>query len=302
MVSKFKRYENEEQKRNFVAECEARFEAQLDAATEKIAEHCDDRIITLSGPTCSGKTTTANKLTREFTEYGKLVHIISIDDFYLNRDVLNGRAGEIGGKIDYDSVNTIDIVTLEKCVEDIFAGGEVMLPKYDFHTGMRSGYDKLVVSDRDLFIFEGIQAVYPEITALFKIHPYTSIYISVAEDLELDGDVFSSFDIRFFRRMVRDYNFRNARPEFTFKIWESVRANEDVSIIPYAHKSDIIINSLLAYELGAIKPYLIKILGLVEKSSEYYDRAQEIIRRFEGIEEVSSEYIPKSSVYREFLG
>ncbi|NLK39575.1 MAG: hypothetical protein GX303_04930 [Clostridiales bacterium] len=302
MVSNIKKFKDEDEKRRFVAECEARFEAQLDAATEKIAANSDVRIITLSGPTCSGKTTTANKLTRVFTEYGKIVHIISIDDFYLNRDVLNNRSMAEGGKIDYDSVHTIDLVTLEACVEDIFEGGWVKLPRYDFVSGTRSGYEEIEISDRDLFIFEGIQAVYPEITDLFNLHPFISIYISVAEDLYLDGDCFSRFDIRFFRRLVRDYNFRNARPEFTFKIWESVRSNEDVSIIPYENVSDIILNSLLPYELGVIKPYLIEILGLIDKDSEYYERAQAIVRRFDDIEEISRDYIPEYSVYREFLG
>lgn len=296
-----KRFKSEEDKKVLVLAWEARFEAQLDGAVAKIAAADGVRIITLSGPTCSGKTTTANKLTRDFTEYGKLVHIISIDDFYLNRDVLNDRAA-VGGKIDYDSVHTIDLVTLQTCVEDIFAGRRVKLPRYDFVTGRRVGYEELSVSERDLFIFEGIQAVYPEIVALFNRHPYVSVYISVAEDLNLEGEVFDRFDIRFFRRLVRDYNFRNAPPEFTFRIWESVRANEEASIIPYEHLCDIRLNSLLPYELGVIKPDLVRILELVEKDSAYYGEARAIIRRFADIEEISRDYIPENSVYREFLG
>lgn len=292
----------EAEKKAYVMECEKSFEHSLDIAVERLLGEKDNKIITLSGPTCSGKTTTANKIVSEFEERGKRVHVISIDDFYYDRDVLVKRSEKSGTPLDFDSVSTIDLKELKRTIDEIFEGKTVLVPTFDFKSGKRTEMRKYELDERDVFVFEGIQAVYPEVTALFGDHPYLSVFVYVCEELCVGDQIFDKNEIRFFRRLVRDYNFRNADPEFTFKLWEGVRANEESYILPFFDDCTVLLNSLMPYELGMIKPYVVSLLAKIKADSPYYDYARRTMRRFEHIEEISREYIPQNSVYREFLG
>ena len=292
----------ESDKRDYVLSCEHRFECAIDDAVAAVVRDRDCRMVTLSGPTCSGKTTTANKLVKDLTAEGRKVHVISIDDYYYDRDRLMEIARKNGDEIDFDSPITIDIDTLRRTVDAISEGREVFVPKYDFKSGRRSGFEKYQTDESDTFIFEGIQAVYPNVKALLGGHDYLSIFISVENGLLLDGRCFSNEEIRFYRRLVRDYNFRNASPEFTFNIWESVRENEEENILPNSADCDVRLDSLLPYELSMIKPYLLPLLAQIERDSKYYGTAQRARERLDGIEVISRDFMPENSVYREFLG
>ncbi|MBR2340531.1 MAG: hypothetical protein IKA74_06860 [Clostridia bacterium] len=300
-IAKYK-FSDESEKREYVHECDGVFEAQLDSAVEKISEIESLRVITLSGPTCSGKTTTAAKLVSELTAKGKKVHVISIDDFYYNRDFLVERAKKEGTSLDFESVRTIDLHALSEVIEEIFDKDFVILPKYDFESGTRKSEQRLEIDDSDIFIFEGIQALYPEVTALLSHHNFVSVYVSVAESLSVGSAVFDANEVRFFRRLVRDYNFRGSSPEFTFEIWKSVRENEDKNIYPYCTGCDVRLNSLLGYDISMLKPYLIPLLDSIESGSEYYGIAQDMIKKMAHIEEINSDYMPDISVFHEFLG
>ena len=204
--------------------------------------------------------------------------------------------------VDFDSIKSIDLDTLKISIDEICAMGTVFIPAFDFEKGKRVGGKEYFIDENDIFIFEGIQALYPEVTALFDGRHSISIYVSVEESLKVGDEIFSPNEIRLFRRLVRDYKFRNASPEFTFKIWDGVRQNENKNIFPYCDKCDIRINSLLEYEISMIKPYLIPILDSIGKSSEYYGKAQDIINKMKYVSEISSEYMPCESVFHEFLG
>ncbi|MBR7184369.1 MAG: hypothetical protein IKD37_02040 [Clostridia bacterium] len=289
--------------RAYVDRCEADFEAQLNAACDAVCAVEGLKLIGLSGPTCSGKTTTANKLIANLSRHGRTVHIVSIDDFYYDRNVLNERAEATGQEIDYDSIDTIDFEALREVVREIFTDESTVVPRYDFKTGKRSGYIEYEYDDNDLFIFEGIQAIYPEIVELFKPYCYRSIYICAESPIELNGQIFEPTEIRFMRRMVRDYNFRAASPEFTYFLWESVRANEDLHIYPYAHTADIRINSTMPYELNMLTPYLIPLLNQIKPNSEYYAAARALLARIDAanIMPIPSAYMAGNSLYHEFL-
>ena len=295
-------FSGEEDKRAYVAECEKKFEHALDCAVEKIISAESNRIITLSGPSCSGKTTTANKIVSEFEERGKRVHVISIDDFYYDRDYLIKQAEKNGTSLDFDSAETIDLDELEKTIESIFSEDSVKIPVFDFKSGKRIKEKEFILDDKDIFVFEGIQAVYPEVTRLFKAHPYFSVFAYVCEDLKVGDHIYDKNTVRFFRRLVRDYNFRNATPEFTFKLWESVRQNEERNILPFVDDCDVLLNSLMPYEINMLKPYLVPLLSEISESSVHFAYASEMLEKLEGLEEISREYIPSNSVYREFLG
>ena len=286
----------------FVDRCEHAFETQLDNVAKQVASDRKLHIIALSGPTCSGKTITANKLIRELEAAGKNVHLISIDDFFKERDVLN-RESEIAEDSgpDYDSVNAIDLGLLTDCTESILAGRPTVLPHYDFVSGKRGVRESVDPDERSIFIFEGIQAIYPEVTSLFGGR-YKSVFISVADDLEVNGIYYKRRDIRLMRRLVRDYKFRGAAPEFTFYIWRSVAVNEDRCILPYADSTDIQINSLMPYEPFLLKSELTSILPSVTDTSKYYPKALEILEKLNKLESIPAGLVPKNSVLREFIG
>lgn len=295
-------FKNEKEKADFIIKCDRAFDRKLASAAKRVSSVDGLKALTLSGPTCSGKTTTAKKLTECFGNLGKNVHIISIDDFYLDRDVLNARAdADPETEIDYDSFETIDFEAFCKCVDEIFSYKKVHIPKYDFKLGKRSGYIGINCSDDDLFVFEGIQAVYPHIREVLPKHAVKSIFVNVESAIVCAGEIFEPNEIRLYRRIVRDFNFRSASPEFTLYLWESVRANEEKNIFPYANTADVVIDSAMPYDLNIIKPYLMNVLGGVPETSAYADKAAEIRVKFKNVEEISGEYIAPTSLYKEFI-
>ena len=295
-------FAGEAEKRAYVESCEAGYEAALDDAVARVVANPDCRIITLTGPTCSGKTTTARKLISEFSEAGRNVHVISIDDFYYDRAVLIERARKSGGAIDFDSPSTIDMDTFATTVNDIFAGRPARLPRFDFKKGRRTEYETVQPNGHDVYIFEGIQAIYPEVTAHFAGHLYFSVFAFAAKGISVLGEEIDRTELRLLRRLVRDYNFRGASPVFTLDLWKSVRDNEDTHILPYIDTADVLIDSTLGYELSALKPFLLPLLSAIPKSHDFYAEGQRVAAILGRIDEISKTYIPATSVYREFLG
>ena len=302
MMRSYMSFANESEARNFVEKCERDFEERLSGAVERVCEHRGVRLIGLSGPTCSGKTTAANKLIKYLVAQGKKVHVVSIDDFYYDRDVLVARANNDPDiEIDYDSEDTIDLDDLRRCVEQVFTDEPTQIPKFDFLTGKRSGYTTIDADENDMFIFEGIQAIYPSVTALFRQYDYRSVYISVESGFRIGDRTFSTDEIRLMRRVVRDYNFRGATPEFTLYLWESVRANEELNIFPYAVDCDYFINSTLPFEINMLVPFLREILPQVPVDNKYRGQAEDILEKIEGIQSVSPKLLSPESLYYEFL-
>ena len=291
----------ESEKKEFVLKCEDEFEVQLEKASEIIA-NSNSRIVTLSGPTCSGKTTTASRFISAVEKNGGSVGVISIDDFYKSRKRLEIESRERGLlKVDFDSALSIDLDYFEECIDGILEKKTVKLPKYSFDMGERSGLYEFDASKYDYIILEGIQAVYPEVTE--HIHcGYKSVQISVATDVEVNGQFFTSRQIRFLRRMIRDAKFRSAPPEVTFEMWKGVSENEDLHIMPFAGKYDIELDSYMEYEPFMIKNRVEDLLKNVKPSYEFYHKAEEILVKIKDFFEISPEYLPEKSVYHEFLG
>ena len=288
----------EQDKIDYVNACEADFEKRLDDAAKSIVKSGVMNIL-LSGPTCSGKTTTANKIINTFHEAGKDVTVISIDDFFHER--VDGRQVTVGEKIDYDSVDVLDLELLRDCIKNAKAGNNIKVPIFDFVSQSRVGYNAHYITEDEVVLFEGIQAVYPEVVSSFE-QPFIGVFININEDVCLNGTVFFRDEIRLIRRLVRDRKFRGASADFTFYLWESVRENEDKNIYPNKNICSVQIDSFMGYELFLIKPYIEKVLNEVEPSSTYYEKAMVLKNKFVNLDEIKYEYIPKNSLYTEFLG
>ncbi|MBQ7353043.1 MAG: Flp pilus assembly complex ATPase component TadA [Clostridia bacterium] len=288
----------EQDKIDFVNRCERDFEERLTTAIKKVIDS-NKNIVLLSGPTCSGKTTTAKKLIDDFESIGKKVTIISIDDFFKERN--EGRIVDKNKKIDYDSVDVLDVDLLKKCIKDAKAGNVIRVPIFDFISQKRIGVNVHEIEENEILMFEGIQAVYPDVYTLFD-KEYEGVFINVCEDVCVNGIFFSKHEIRLIRRIVRDRKFRGASPDFTFFLWETVRENEDKSIFPNKDICQVQIDSFMGYELFLMKNYIQEALSEIPNNSPYYSNAKILMKKFDDFDEISYDYIPDESLYTEFLG
>lgn len=288
----------------WIRECEAFFVNQLKEIAEAICKEDRVRLIRLAGPTCSGKTTVANMLIERFGAEGKRLHLVSIDDFYYDKDYLHARMEAEGlTTIDYDSAKTIDLQALRAFTEEVFTSEESHCPIFDFKAGKRVGYRAVQSEADDVFVFEGIQAVYPEVTDLFADcgHESVGIFIAPRTDIHAGEHTFVPNELRLLRRLVRDYNFRGTEPEQTLRLWGSVRDNEEHHIFPYVQDCKYQINSTMPYELGVLKPYLERILADVPKESPYSEIVRDILWKIREIPSISDELILPNSLYKEFV-
>jgi len=292
------------QAKEFVAECDKNFGQQLSNLTEAIGKLKNIKVMTLSGPTCSGKTTASKKILSDFKRISKRINIVSIDDFYYDKDRLLEISNAKGLKsVDYDSVDTIDIEALKHVIDEIFDQKQSLVhcPVFDFVEGKRVGFRTLECTDNDIFLFEGIQALYPEIHDLLDDHGYCDIYICPQSQLCVDGIVFEPNELRLMRRLVRDSNFRGTSAEFTFNMWDSVRHNEDVNIFPYSSVCKYKIDSVFPCEISLLKPYLDNLLDTVNPDSVHYEKAVSILDKIKHVDSLPKEYLAEDSIYREFI-
>ncbi len=286
----------------FVLASEASYNDAVREAGRRILGNERFRMATLAGPSCSGKTTTANRLSAMFAKEGRDLHIISIDDFFYGRHEIQRRAKEMGEEPDYETVKAIDLDLFRSTVEAIRRGGEVKVPTFDFTLGERGAYRTFCADHDDFFLFEGIQAVYPEITSILGHSDCLSIFIEARSSLKIGSEIFLPPEIRFFRRLVRDYKFRASSPHFIFDIWENVRKNEVTNIYPYADESDVHIDSTMAYGINMLKPELQPILDSMKKDMEFGEKAIGLLDKIRDIQPIPSHLLPENSVFHEFLG
>ncbi|MBQ7412218.1 MAG: hypothetical protein IJW10_04890 [Clostridia bacterium] len=293
-------FATEQEKIDFINKCELEFEERLCRVSAKVLASEAESLL-LSGPTCAGKTTTANKIIHDLEAVGRRVTVISLDNFFKSRTEQRSVIGN--DDLDYDSVNALDLDMLTECVEGARQGRRIKMPVYDFITQSTSHFEELEIAENGVIIFEGIQAVYPEITRLFKERNYVGVFINVDDDIMINGVFFSRDDIRLSRRLVRDYKFRGADAEFTLFLWDKVRKNEDTSIYPNKNAiCKIQLNSFMDYELFLLRGYIIDILNEVDENSKYYSKAKELKEKFLKLDTISYDYVPKKSLYTEFLG
>jgi uridine kinase len=285
-----------------IREYDRAFDIKLETIAEDILSKKDIRLVRLSGPTCSGKTTAAAMLVRTFEKAGKRAITVSIDDFYFDTNILKSNSKKKGvDGIDYDSVDTIDLDDLSRFVEEIFDSDEVHCPIFDFLSGRRTGYRAIKIGKDDIFIFEGIQALYPEITALFSKHSSAGIFIAPMTDIITEDKKITPNELRLMRRLVRDYKYRNTDPRFTFDLWKNVRENEERAIFPFVDTCEYKVDSTMPYELGVLRPYLEDILKDVKKEEPCYAKAKEILSSIKNVEFISDTLIGADSLYKEFV-
>ena len=281
--------------------CENRHNRMLVELGDKIESNINEiRLICIAGPSSSGKTTFADRLTHELLSRGIHPIRISIDDYYKRRESV---PKDDDGNYDFESLNALDVDLFNKQLLSLLSGEEVFLPSFDFKTNDRIFNRKVKVNKEDPIIIEGIHALNEDLTPYIPKNIKYKIYISPQAQINLDFEnPISLTDIRLIRRIVRDFKYRNSSAEITISMWPSVRRGEFQWIYKTQEDADFVFDSFLNYELGVMKKYALPLLKKVDVDGPYGNDAQRLIKLLKYFTEVNEKYIPCTSLIREFIG
>lgn len=261
------------------------------------------RAVMLAGPSSSGKTTSANRLATQLRVHGKKPILMSLDDYYVDRDQIQPGPD---GKLDLEHINTIDTDLFRRHMAALLDGEEVELPSFSFLTGKREWHgEKLRLTENSVIIVEGLHSLNPvmlpenvEKNLIFRL------YVSPLLPLNLDNHnrIPTSY-LRLLRRIVRDHETRGATVQRTLSMWESVQRGEKRWIFPYQENADVIFNSSTLYELAVLKRHIFPLLTAVQPEDECYDEVRNIVKILNYIREADvDDEIPPTSLVREFIG
>ncbi len=262
------------------------------------------KLVLIAGPSSSGKTTSSNRIAIQCRTLGLNPIVLEMDNYFVSRDKT---PLDENGEYDFESLYAMDLEFLNQQLNDILAGKEVELPKFDFVKGERfpSG-KKIRMTDKDILIMEGIHALNKELTKDLDQSKLFRIYVSALTSLSLDeNNVISTTDCRLLRRMVRDARTRGVSPEETILRWPSVRRGEEKNIFPFQENADVMFNSSLIFELPLLKYYAEPHLNRIPVTSPAYTESVRMLKFLSHITPLTPEEIvavPPTSVLREFIG
>ena len=259
------------------------------------------KLILISGPSSSGKTTFSKRLSVQLMANGLRPYPISLDDYFVDRV---DTPKDENGNYDYESLYALDLDFFNQQLQALLDGEEVELPRFNFNTGIRemSG-NRLRIDDNMILILEGIHALNPELTPHIPAESKFKIYVSALTTILLDDhNYIPTTDNRLLRRIIRDYKYRSYSAEETISRWPSVRAGEEKWIFPYQENADVMFNSALLFELAIIKDYAEPILRKVPNNRPEYSEAYRLRKFLEYFVPLQDKELPPTSLLREFLG
>lgn len=274
---------------------------------KRIAGIADDiyrrkaRIVLISGPSSSGKTTFSKRLSVQLMTNGLRPVALSLDDYFVDRELT---PLDEHGEYDFESLYALDLPFFNAQLNALLQGEEVELTKFDFTTGKRilTG-NKLRINDHTVLIIEGIHALNPELTKHIPSADKYKIYVSALTSIMLDDhNYIPTTDNRLLRRILRDYKYRGYSAEATISRWPSVRKGEDKWIFPFQENADAMFNSALLFELAILKGYLTPILEQVKENRPEYSEAYRLNKFLQYFETIPDDDLPPTSLLREFLG
>jgi len=281
---------------------EALHEKRYSQVADMVAQR-GAKAVMLAGPSSSGKTTSANRLATQLRVHGKKPILMSLDDYYIDRDRI---APGPDGKLDLEHINTIDTDLFRADMAKLLAGEEVELPSFNFKTGRREWHGhKLQLHKDSVIIVEGLHGLNPVMlpdnvdkNLIFRL------YVSPLLPLNLDDHnrIPTSY-LRLLRRTVRDYETRGSSVQRTLEMWGSVQRGEKRWIFPYQENADVIFNSSTLYELAVLKKHIYPLLTAVQPEDECYEEVRNMVKILNYIKEADvDDEIPPTSLVREFIG
>jgi len=286
-----------------VAASERNYAAMIDGAVAEFTKDGRHKFIMLAGPSASGKTTTAKKITAKFRETGVKAYFISLDDFYGSPE---SAPKTDDGSPDYENIHALDLPLLHATLGGILLTGEGAIPKFDFAQGRRTDKPFMMkLNPGDAVIIEGLHALNPLITETLPADSLLKLYVSMSTRVyDEKGDVvLSKRDQRFIRRMVRDHKYRNSGVAETFDLWQDVVAGEDKYLFPFEDLAHVKLNSFHPYEPCVIKGEALGLLRAVEpQDAAFYEKARSLAENLERFAELPESAMPPDSLLREFAG
>ena len=261
------------------------------------------KAVMLAGPSSSGKTTSANRLATQLRVHGKKPILMSLDDYYIDRDKI---APGPDGKLDLEHINTIDCDLFRQDLAKLLSGEEIELPTFNFLTGRREWRgQKMKLGKDSVIIVEGLHGLNPAMMPEgVEHHLIFRLYVSPLLPLNLDNHnrIPTSY-LRLLRRIVRDYETRGSSVQRTLSMWDSVRSGERKWIFPYQENADVIFNSSPLYELAVLKKHIFPLLTAVEPEDDCYEQVRAIVKILNYVREADvDDEIPPTSLVREFIG
>ena len=259
------------------------------------------KLVLISGPSSSGKTTFSKRLLIQLMTNGLRPYPISLDNYFVDR---SETPRDENGDYDYESLYALDLELFNEHLQALLRGEEVEIPRYNFMLGKKEYKgDKLKISEQTILILEGIHALNPELTPQIPSHQKFKIYVSALTTISLDDhNWIPTTDNRLLRRIIRDFNYRDYSAQETISRWPSVRAGEDKWIFPYQENADVMFNSALLFEFAVLRSHAEPILTSVPRNCPEYAEADRLLKFIKYFIPIQGKEIPPTSLLREFLG
>lgn len=280
---------------------EALHEKKIANIADMINERKDVKIILIAGPTSSGKTTFAKRLSVQLRVNGMKPVPISLDDYFVDREYT---PKDENGNYDFESLYALDLKLFNQHLESLMEGREIEIPVFNFKKGVREWVGKKIkLPPNGIIVVEGIHGLNEALTREIPRKYKFKIYISALTQLNLDDhNRIATTDVRIIRRMVRDHLFRGYSGEDTLKMWPSVKRGEEKNIFVFQENADVMFNSTLVYELCVLKNYALEQLERIDSSSPVYYEALRLKSFLHFFKEVDKKFVPPNSILREFIG
>ena len=287
--------------RDLVMVSEALHEKKIAQIADMINERKETKVVLIAGPSSSGKTTFANRLSVQLRVNGHVPIPISLDDYFVDRE---HTPKDENGEYDFESVYSLDLELFNSNVSGLLKGEEVEIPSFNFKKGEREWVGHtLTLPSNGILLIEGIHGLNPILTSSILDKQKFKIYISALTQLNLDNhNRIATTDIRRVRRIVRDYLSRGYGAEETLKMWPSIRRGEERNIFVFQEEADVMFNSTLVYELCVLKRYALEELDKISPDSSVYLEASRLKSFLGFFKEIDKDYVPMNSILREFIG
>lgn len=283
----------------FVAYCESDYHTRIAAAVTDIL-HSGVKVVMLTGPSASGKTTTAHKISAEVKARGIHSAVISLDNFFKN---VEDYPLLPDGTADYESVDALDINGINTALLSLIRTGKTCVPDFDFCREVRRQGTLAVEVGEGIVIIEGIHALNPRLTALLPRDSVYKIYAGMREEYSFHGQrILPTRDVRLARRMVRDIKFRGHSLEKTLAMWPAVCDGEDKNIKVFKPHADLLLDTSFSYEVNCLAPFVEEFEHGLPQNSKFEAQLQSLCKRFALCKAVDVCTMPSDSMLREFLG
>lgn len=280
---------------------EALMEQKIGNLAAQIASDDKKKFVMIAGPSSSGKTSFANRLSIQLIAKGRKPHPLSLDDYYVDRELCPKNPD---GSFDFECLESIDVKLFNEDMNRLLKGEAVDMPSFNFKTGKREYRGrKLVLGADDILVIEGIHGLNDRLSQLIPPEHKFKIYISALTQLNIDEhNPLSTTDERLIRRIVRDARTRGTNAMETIAMWPSVRKGERENIFPFQEQADVMFNSALVYELAVLKVYAEPLLFGIERDCPEYLEAKRLLKLLDYLLPMPADGIPNNSLLREFVG